>query len=65
VRVVHDLREALVASALAAGGRVEVLPHANKLHGYRGVGAFLRQAGPAGLRGARPPWPAAPGASQP
>ncbi len=65
LRVVHDLREALVASALAAGGRVEVLPHGNKLHGYRGVGAFLRQAGPAGLRGARPPWPAAPGASQP
>ncbi len=65
LRVVHDLREALVASALAAGGRVEVLPHGNKLHSYRGVGALLRQAAVTGLRGASPPWPAAPGASQP
>jgi hypothetical protein len=64
LRVVHDLREALVASALAAGGRVEVLPHANKLHGYRGVGAFLRQTAPTGLRGASLPWPTAPGAGQ-
>jgi hypothetical protein len=64
LRVVHDLREALVASALAAGGRVQVLPHGNKLHSYRGVGAFLRQTAPTGLRGASLPWPSAPGASQ-
>ncbi len=64
LRVVHDLRETLVASALAAGGRVEVLPHGNKLHSYRGVGAFLRQTAPTGLRGASPPWPTAPGAGQ-
>jgi peptide subunit release factor 1 (eRF1) len=65
LRVVHDLREALVATALAAGGRVEVLPHGNKLHSYRGVGAFLRQTTATGLRGASPPSPSAPGASQP
>jgi hypothetical protein len=64
LRVVHDLRETLVARALADGGRVEVLPHANKLHSYRGVGAFLRQTTPTGLRGARPPSPTAPGANQ-
>lgn len=65
LRVVHHLGEALAARALASGGRVEVVPHGNKLHSYRGVGAFLRQTGATGLRGASPPWPTAPGASQP
>jgi release factor family 10 len=64
LHVVHDLGEALVARALAEGGRVEVVAHTSKLHGYRGVGAFLRQIAATGLRGARPPWPAAPGANQ-
>jgi hypothetical protein len=62
--VVHHLGEALVARALAGGGRVEVVAHTNKLHSYRGVGAFLRQTGATGLRGASPPWPTAPGADQ-
>ncbi|HEY6003325.1 MAG TPA: hypothetical protein VIV57_10665 [Anaeromyxobacter sp.] len=59
-----DRGEALVARALAEGGRVEVVAHTNKLHSYRGVGAFLRQTAATGLRGASPPWPAAPGANQ-
>ncbi len=62
--VVRDLGEALVARALAGGGRVEMVQHASKLHGFRGVGAFLRQRVPTGLRGGSPPWPAAPGAHQ-
>jgi peptide subunit release factor 1 (eRF1) len=65
VRAVPHLGEALVARTLAEGGRVEVVPHANKLHSYRGVAATLRQTAPTGLRGASPPWPTAPGASQP
>jgi peptide subunit release factor 1 (eRF1) len=65
LRVVHHLGEALAARALASGARVEVVPHGNKLHSYRGVGAFLRQTAATGLRGASPPWPTAPGASQP
>lgn len=65
VWVVRDLGEALVARTLAEGGRVEVVGHTNKLHGYRGVGALLRQTAATGLRGARHPWPTAPGASQP
>lgn len=65
LRVVHDLGEALVARTLADGGRVAVVTHANRLHSYRGVAAFLRQSAPTGLRGASPPWPAAPGADQP
>jgi peptide subunit release factor 1 (eRF1) len=64
LRVVHRLGEALVARALAEGGRVEVVAHANKLHSYRGVGAFLRQTAQTGLGGASPPWPTAPGANQ-
>lgn len=65
LHTVHQLGEALVARTLAGGGQVEVVAHANRLHGYRGVGAFLRQTAPTGLRGASPPWPTAPGASQP
>lgn len=34
----HDLGEALVAAALAEGGRVKVVAHANRLHGFRGGG---------------------------
>jgi peptide subunit release factor 1 (eRF1) len=64
LRAVPHLREALVARTLASGGRVEVVPHGNKLHSYRGVAAVLRQTAPTGLRGASPPWPTAPGASQ-
>ena len=62
LRAVQSLREALVARTLAGGGRVEVVPHANKLHSYRGVAAFLRQTAPTGLRGTSPSWPTAPGA---
>jgi hypothetical protein len=65
LRAVPQLREALVARTLADGGRVEVVPHGNKLHSYRGVAATLRQTAPTGLRGASPPWPTAPGATQP
>ncbi|GAO01380.1 hypothetical protein [Anaeromyxobacter sp. PSR-1] len=65
LHTVQQLGEALVARTLAGGGAVEVVAHANRLHGYRGVGAFLRQTAPTGLRGASPPWPTAPGASQP
>ncbi len=65
LRVVPHLGEALVARTLAEGGRVEVVPHGNKLHSYRGVAASLRQIAPTGLRGARPPWPSAPGANRP
>jgi hypothetical protein len=64
LRVVRDLGEALVARALAVGGTVQVVPRARRLHGSRGVGAFLRQTAPTGLRGASPPWPAAPGADR-
>lgn len=64
LRAVQNLREALVARTLAAGGRVEVVPRSIKLHSYRGVAAFLRQTTPSGLRGASPPWPTAPGANQ-
>jgi peptide subunit release factor 1 (eRF1) len=62
---VHALGEALVARALAEGGQVEVVAHSKKLHGYRGVAAFLRQSAPTGLKGASPPWPTAPGANRP
>ncbi len=65
VRAVPHLGEVLVARTLAEGGRVEVVPHGNKLHSYRGVAALLRQTGPTGLRGASQPWPTAPGANQP
>jgi hypothetical protein len=64
VRAVPNLGEALVARTLAFGGHVEVVPHGNKLHSYRGVAATLRQTAPTGLRGASPPWPTAPGANQ-
>ena len=65
LRAVPMLGETLIARTLAEGGRVEVVPHANKLHSYRGVAASLRQTAPTGLRGASPPWPSAPGANQP
>jgi hypothetical protein len=63
-RVVHALGEALVARAFAEGAEVEVVAHSKKLHGYRGVAAFLRQSAPTGLKGASPSWAAAPGANQ-
>ncbi len=62
VRAMPHLGEVLIARTLAEGGRVEVVPHGNKLHSYRGVAALLRQTG---LRGASQPWPTAPGANQP
>jgi hypothetical protein len=65
LRAVQNLREALVARTLAGGGRVEVVNHAGRLHAFRGVAALLRQTAPTGLRGTSPPWPSAPGASQP
>jgi len=65
LRVVQNLREALVARTLAGSGRVEVVPHANRLHAYQGVAALLRQSAQTGLRGASPLWPTGPGASQP
>ncbi len=61
LHVVHDLGEALVARTLEIGGAVDVVPRDRKLHGYGGVGAFLRQTAPTGLRGASPRWPIAPG----
>jgi hypothetical protein len=64
LRAVQNLREALVARTLASGGRVELIRHEHRLHSYRGVGALLRQTAQTGLRGASPPWPTAPGASQ-
>ncbi len=64
LRAVQSLREALVARTLAGGGRVEVVPHTNKLHSYRGVAAFLRQTASTGLRGASPAGTTAPGANQ-
>jgi hypothetical protein len=65
LRTVLDLREALVARALGQGAEVEVVAPSRKLRSYEAVGAFLRQTAPTGLRGAPPPWPNAPGASQP
>ncbi|WP_242344792.1 baeRF10 domain-containing protein [Anaeromyxobacter terrae] len=64
LHAVRDLGEAIVARALLDGADVEVVAHANKLHSYRGVGAFLRQTAQTGLRGASPPYPSAPGANQ-
>jgi len=64
LRVVHHLGEALVARSLAEGARIEIVPHTNKLHSYRGVGAFLRQTSGNGLRGGAPPGSTAPGASR-
>jgi peptide subunit release factor 1 (eRF1) len=64
LHAVQHLGEALVARALAEGGEVEVVAHTNKLHSYKGVGAFLRQTGATGLRGASQPWPTAPGANR-
>jgi peptide subunit release factor 1 (eRF1) len=52
--VVHHLGEALVARTLGEGGAVEVVAHTNKLHSYRCVGAFLRQATGGGMRGRAP-----------
>jgi len=49
--VVHHLGEALVARTLGEGGAVEVVAHTNKLHSYRSVAAFLRQATGGGMRG--------------
>jgi peptide subunit release factor 1 (eRF1) len=65
VHGVHVLGEAMIARALREDAEVEVVAHTNKLHSYRGVGAFLRQTAPTGLRGASQPWPTAPGASRP
>jgi hypothetical protein len=65
VKVLQSLGEALVARTLSEGGAVEIVAHANKLHSYRSVGAFLRQTAQTGLRGGSQPWPSAPGANQP
>jgi peptide subunit release factor 1 (eRF1) len=54
LRAVQNLREALVARTIAAGGRVEIVPHEQRLHSYRGVAALLRQTAQTGLRGASP-----------
>ncbi len=64
LNAVGHLEEELVARTLAEGGDVEVVAHTNKLHSYRGVGAFLRQTTATGLRGAPPPGAMAPGANQ-
>jgi hypothetical protein len=58
LRAVQNLREALVARTIAGGGRVELVPHDNRLHSYRGVAALLRQTAQTGLRGASPGPPA-------
>jgi peptide subunit release factor 1 (eRF1) len=63
LRAVQFLGEAMVARALAEGGEVELVAHTNKLHSYRGVGAFLRQTSASGLRGGNR-WQAAPGTGQ-
>ena len=52
LRALRHLEEALVVRTLAEGGEVELVAHANKLHSYRGVGAFLRQTTQTGMRGA-------------
>jgi hypothetical protein len=65
LHAVLDLREALVARALAQDAEVEVVAPSARLRSYRGVGAFLRQSAPSGLRGASPPWPIEPGATRP
>ena len=54
LRTVQYLGEAMVARAFAEGGEVELVAHTNKLHSYRGVGAFLRQTSASGLRGTGP-----------
>jgi hypothetical protein len=59
-----SLKEALVARTLASSGRVELVRRDGRLHAFRGVAALLRQTAPTGLRGASPPSPTAPGASQ-
>jgi peptide subunit release factor 1 (eRF1) len=64
LRAVGDLGEAIVARALLDGADVEVVAHANKLHSYRGVGAFLRQTSQNGLRGANLAYPTAPGVTR-
>jgi hypothetical protein len=64
LRAVPNLAEALIARTFAEQGEVEIVAHGNKLHSYRGVGAFLRQTSPSALKGASKPWPTAPGASQ-
>jgi hypothetical protein len=62
LRAVQNLREALVARTIAGGGRVELVRHETRLHGYKGVAAYLRQTAQNGLRGAQN---GARGASQP
>lgn len=67
VHALQHLGEAIVARAVAEGGDVEIVAHANKLHSYRGVGAFLRQTSGTALRGVnqRTAAASAPGAGQP
>jgi hypothetical protein len=65
LRSVPNLGEALIARTLGEQGEVEIVAHGNKLHSYRGVGAFLRQTSMNALRGASSPWPTAPGANRP
>jgi hypothetical protein len=49
---VQHLGEAMVARTLGEGGGVDVVLHSRRLHGYAGVGAFLRKASAGGPRGA-------------
>jgi len=51
ITAVLHLGEALVARTLGEGGEVEVVAHTNKLHSYRSVAAFLRQASASGHKG--------------
>ncbi len=64
LRSVLDLGEELIARTIGADGEIEVVAHANRLHSYDGVAAFLRQTAQTGLRGGPPGWPSAPGANQ-
>lgn len=46
---VEALGEEIAGRVIADDGDVEVVPHTNKLHSYRGIAAMLRQAGARGL----------------
>jgi peptide subunit release factor 1 (eRF1) len=46
---VEALGEEIAGRVIADDGEVEIVPHTNKLHSYRGVAAMLRQASARGL----------------
>jgi peptide subunit release factor 1 (eRF1) len=46
---VEALGEEIAGRVIADDGDVEIVPHTNKLHSYRGIAAMLRQAGARGL----------------